>query len=199
MFAPVNDDARRIVSEITGRECTAADVLEWQRGWNVECRDIPLKAAVLESLANEAREVVDRLATGGIAFAGRLEEAALVVCGTAYAAWRASMAESGGREPHEKFVLPIAGFWAGIEHARAYAAGIPQMYRAAYLSAIATSDDPLDKLPPLAVLMKIWPEDYGDWQAIGSGVTVDDDAACDQGDDVDEFLANSRNIMNSID
>jgi len=161
MLAPIAESAREILSEMFGRHPTDDEILRWQSSRQIECRDIPEKAATLERLARLSREVVDCLGDEGVAWAGTREEAAAVICGCSYASWRLSLEATAGESP-DRATWIADGLWEGVCHARWHVRGMPVELREAYLAMAATSDDPIDRIPLFDVLADLWPTRYGD-------------------------------------
>lgn len=189
MLAPITESARTILSEMFGHLATDQEIMEWQRSHQVECRDLPEKAATLERLARLAREVVDCLADEGVAWAGTREEAAAVICGCAYATWRLGLEASASDSP-EKATWIADGLWEGICHARWHAAGMPAELRELYLAMAADSDDPVDRMPLFDVLAELWPTLYGDRTIHAAGMVAAPAAR--------EEVVNAANIMHTI-
>lgn len=157
-LAPVSKSARRIAEKQLRRRVTDREVVRMFPG--CECREIPTRLAILDRLMVEAWDMVHRLTGSGVTFAGDARQATLVIAGTAYAGWRSSIGRPGrGRDPEAAAVV-VAAMKDGIEFALCHKAGIPVMYATDYARAIAGSDDPVDRMKPLAALARLWPDRY---------------------------------------
>lgn len=129
---------------------------------DIEWRVIPLKAQVLRTIACTAWEAIDYLRHVGVEFPGTTSQAAAVVTGTAYAAWRAAMhCGTSKGQPDGPHHAAMTGLFHGITYAMGNRSGIPAMYRADYLRAIAGSDDPIDRRPLWDTLAELWPAQFG--------------------------------------
>jgi hypothetical protein len=159
-LAPLPAKNRRILARMVGRpDATDDQLLATPQARNIEFRKVPRKAAVLDRIARQAREVVEQLAAEGVEFAGTVEQAARVVTASAYAAWRAFHGRKED-EPGDRDVTILLGFSEGLEHARHYREGMPAMIRHDYLVAVAGSDDPIDRMPLGRILEALWPHRY---------------------------------------
>ena len=161
-LAPVCPAARRIVANQLGRKTvTDREVAAWGCKHGVEWRSIPEKAAVADRLVREAWDLVHRLIESGVKFPGTAAQATLVIGGTAYAAWRSSLDRRCRDHEDAHRVMVIAGLQAGLEFALFQNTGMPRMYAMDYTNTIANSPDPLDRVPMMDTLAKLWPETYG--------------------------------------
>jgi len=161
--APVSKVARRIAGRGLRRKAPGdRAVRAFFRCQPCEWRDIPTKLAMMDRLVEEAWGLVHGLAACGVKFAGSGREATLVIAGTAYAAWRASLQPSARRREPAHPALIVAGMADGLEFALRHKTGIPAMHADDYLSAVAESRDPLDRLTPIEALAELWPESYRD-------------------------------------
>lgn len=160
-IAPVSDSARRMVAQELGRSrVTDRDVEKFFSGSAVEFRDVPEKVVVMHSILTEVWQLVHRLADLGVKFAGSPQQATLVIAGTAYAAWRSSLNRNTRKHDPACGVLVVTGVSDGIEFARWNTTGTPAMHADDYATAVAGSDDPIDSLPPMEALAKVWPRWY---------------------------------------
>jgi hypothetical protein len=161
-LAPIPKKHQRLLLEMMGAKRASQKAMqEFAATTDIEFRDIPLKARVLQDIASTAWEMVDELRHLGVKFAGTTSEAAAVVTGTAYASWRAGTNRKMNRhEPEAPYTHAMHGLWHGILYAMAHRKGIPAMYRYGYLHAIAGSDDPIDRRPLWDTLAELWPDAY---------------------------------------
>jgi hypothetical protein len=197
LVAPISEDARRTVEGIVGRPCTDADVLAWQRDHSIECRDIPEKAAVLQLIAADAIDLCEQLAEAGVEFAGKTCQAAAIVTGTVYAAWRAGLREDvDATEPACRHATSFRAVGHAIEHARCYVDGMPAMFRDDYLLAVAGSEDLVDQMPLREVLAALWPEQFPDGEFVPRSPAP---ASADDGSEfLNGFLENTPNILDHV-
>ncbi len=121
--------------------------------------DWPQKIAVMRRLVEHAWDLVHRLIGSGVKFAGTPEQATLTVAGTAYAAWRLSIEPHQDREPDDA-VLVAEGITHGIEFALWYPEGIPALFTDDYASLAEHSECEIDRIPPMRIMAKLWPEEY---------------------------------------
>ena len=160
-LAPIPKRHQRAILEMMGKARASQQAMqEFATTTDIEWRDVPLKARVLRTIACTAWEAVDYLRHVGVKFPGTVSEAAVVVTGTAYASWRASM-NCAKREPDGPYESAMTGLFHGITFAMGHRCGIPAMYRADYLRAIAGSDDPIDRRPLWDTLAEVWPAQFG--------------------------------------
>lgn len=201
-LAPIPKRHQRAILEMMGTARASQKAMqEFAAASEIEWRDVPLKARVLRTIACVAWEAVDYLRHVGVEFPGTVAEAAAVVTGTAYASWRASMhfAKRDSDGPH---CAAMTGLFHGITYATGHRSGIPAMYRADYLRAIAGSDDPIDRRPLWDTLAEVWPAQFGKrrittfrhdgkrptWAAPGDATYGWDD----------DFWSNEPNILDDI-
>lgn len=197
LVAPVSEYARKMVEELVGRPCTDADILTWQRDHHCECRELPLKADVLQAIAGEASGLCRQLADAGVEFAGSIAQAAAIVTGTVYAAWRSRLREDvDTTEPGLRHTAILQAVGLAIDHARDYADGMPAMYRDDYLAAVAGSDDPIDRMPLREVLEALWPYRFPGGQLVDTAA----EPAADGGGStlLDEMIENVPNVFDRI-
>lgn len=159
-LAPPSAFARKITKKALGRtSVTVREIADHCEGKG-EWRDIPEKLEVMHRLLTEAWELVHRLDDLGVKFAGSLQEATLVIAGTAYAAWRVSLDRKSRAHEPANLVLVVAGMNDGLEFALWNKSGIPAMHADDYLNTVADSDDPIDRLTPIEALAEVWPQWY---------------------------------------
>lgn len=159
-LAPVSKSARRIVAKELGRKhATDRDVEKFCRG-KIEYRDVPEKLATMDSIIESAWELVQRLVSYGVRFPGTPKQAAMVIAGTAYAAWRLSLDKKCQLHEHAPGVVVLRGMNLGLEFAMCYVDAIPAMYAEGFADTVAGSKDPIDRLAPLDALAMVWPDRY---------------------------------------
>jgi hypothetical protein len=160
-LAPVCEEARRIVArELDRKKATDREVAGWCRERNLEYREIPRRLEVLDSLIEEAWDLVHRLKRAGVRWAGTTREATLTIAGSAYAAWRCHDARAPGAQAEDAAAAVVEATVAGVEMAMSCRNGIATMYAQPYARLVAESGDPLDKTPPMQLLARVWPEKY---------------------------------------
>ncbi len=157
-LAPASKSARRLAAQESGRRMTDTEIVAMFPG--CESRAIPTKLAVLDRLLTEAWELVHRLHDSGVRFAGSPHDAAIVIAGTAYAAWRISLGRRCRAHDDAHPVLVASGMNDGLEFAMWHKSGIPAMYADDYLNVIADSEDPIDRMTPIQAVAKVWPQRY---------------------------------------
>lgn len=161
-LAPASKGAKDFVSEALGRQDVSDhDVEAYCKRHGLEWREIPTKIAIMDRLIHQAWELVHRLASDGVKFAGSPREAALIVAGTAYAAWRSSLDPRAREHDAAHPVATVSGVSDGIEFAMWHTSGIPAMYADDYIAAVDGSDDPIDRMTPMDALASVWPKIYG--------------------------------------
>lgn len=167
-IAPIAKAARRLAArELKRRTLTDREVVRFWQERNAEYRDIPPRLEVLDRLIDEAWDLVHRLKSRGVKWAGTTREATMTIAGTAYAAWRCHDAGRPASDADDQAAVIAAAMVAGVEMALSCREGIANLYAHDLARVIEVSDDPLDKISPMRLLARVWPEKYAGGQLRG--------------------------------
>jgi hypothetical protein len=147
--------ANEHTSEVTLRD---ADVDAYCDRWKAY-RSKPQRMMVLRKLIMQAWDLVCYMADAGLKFeSSSPEQAALTIAGSAFAAWRCDQPDNPDLDHLEAPANIIEGFAEGIMWAMWMGDGMPSVLADSYVWHADRSESVLDRMIPLEVIARLFPD-----------------------------------------
>lgn len=124
---------------------------------------MPEKVTTMRRFLHEAWDLVHRLMSAGLKFPGTPSEAALVIAGNAYGAWRgAEVRMAAGEDGVTPATEAVAGMVQGIDLATVLPHGVIARNTFDFAFVTSTSTDLIDSVVPMKLLAALWPDEFSE-------------------------------------
>lgn len=151
--------AELLAREVESTTLSDAEVNRYCDIWRKDVEK-PQRLEVLRTLIEEAWNLVCYLREAGLKFrSSSLDQAALTIAGCAYAEWMHTVVRDPADYPRPGDPARIAeGFSTGIKWALWMGDGLPSLQADSYTWRAERSDSAIDRMNPLDVVGKLWPD-----------------------------------------